>query len=132
MSKSRRGVNGSLTVEASCVMAIVLLSMSVMIHEAGRVHDETAGAMNLHEAVEKVRHEKYLNMDEAESAVQRHMGHLMSFPSYKVGLERKSGRIKGRGAGGRWTRDIEERAFRPETFLRKITLIESLGEDDGD
>lgn len=113
-------------------MAMVLLSMSVMLHEAGRIHDETSGAMNLHEVAEKVRHEKHQDVDEAESAAQRHMGHLMSFPSYVVSLERRSGRIKGRAKGGHWARDIEVRSFRPETFLRKITLIESLGEDDGD
>ena len=50
-------VKGSFTVEAACIMAAVLLSISMMIHQAARIRDETVGAMGLHEAVEKGRHE---------------------------------------------------------------------------
>lgn len=131
MKNVRRRVKGSLTVEAACVMAMVLFSMSVMLHEAGRIHDETAGAMNLHEAVEKVRHEKYFDGNEASHRAQRHMGRLMSFPSYTVEIKRKYGRVHGNGRGGGWNRTIDVKMFRPETFLRKITLIEGLGEDNG-
>lgn len=49
---------GSLTVEASCVMAVVLFSLAALIGKAGQIHDETAAAMVLHEGVEKCRHEK--------------------------------------------------------------------------
>ena len=46
-------VKGSFTVEAACIMAAVLLSISMMIHQAARIRDETVGAMGLHEAVMK-------------------------------------------------------------------------------
>lgn len=52
---------GSLTVEASCVMAVVLFSLAALIGKAGQIHDETAAAMVLHEGVEKCRHEKIYN-----------------------------------------------------------------------
>ena len=49
---------GSITVEAACVMAVVLFSLAALIENAGRIHDETISAMVLHEAVEKCRHER--------------------------------------------------------------------------
>ena len=49
---------GSFTLEAAWIMAMVFVSISVILGQAGRIHDETAGAMVLHEAVEKGRHEK--------------------------------------------------------------------------
>ena len=54
-------VKGSFTVEAACIMAAVLLSISMMIHQAARVRDETVGAMGLHEAVEKAGMKKAQN-----------------------------------------------------------------------
>lgn len=63
--KSRKSIEtewkGSLTVEASCVMAVVLFSLAALIGKAGQIHDETAAAMVLHEGVEKCRHEKIYN-----------------------------------------------------------------------
>ena len=49
-------LKASLTVEAAWIMAMVLLSVSVMLQQAARIHDETKAAMGLHEAVEKGRH----------------------------------------------------------------------------
>lgn len=143
-------MKGSLTVEAACVMAAVLLCLSVMIRQAGRVHDETLGAMCLHEAVEKGRHEKGMEPDQIASAVQAYMGRPMAFTGFEISLKsRKShisgsiyvsadryvsadSHVSGSSYGGRWNREIEAEYFRPETFLRKITLIESLGEENGD
>ncbi len=50
---------GSLTVEASCVMAVVLFSLAALIGKAGQIHDETAAAMVLHEGVENAAMKKY-------------------------------------------------------------------------
>ena len=38
---------GSLTVEASCVMAVVLFSLAALIGKAGQIHDETAAGIFL-------------------------------------------------------------------------------------
>lgn len=125
-------LRGSLTVEAACVMAMVLLAISVMIRQAGRVHDETVAAMTLHEAVEKGRHGTAQALEPTASKTAGHIGRLMSFPSYDITLEEKNRHIWGRCSGGTWSREIEAEMFRPEIFLRKITLIEGLGEKDGD
>ena len=57
---------GSLTVEASCVMAVVLFSLAALIGKAGQIHDETAAAIVLDEGVEKCRHEKSIRSDFAK------------------------------------------------------------------
>lgn len=132
MRGDKQGMRGSLTVEAACVMAAVLLAASVMIHEAGRIHDETKGSMNLHEAVEKGRHERYMDIAEIQAGAEEAMGLRMILPSYHIFLSRRNGRIQGKGQGGGWSREIEGREFRPERFLRQITLIEDLGDGYGD
>lgn len=128
MKAWKAGLRGSLTVEAAWVMAVALLAVAVMIHEAGRIHDETKGAMTLHEAVEKGRHERYINIEEIGSGAEENMGLRMSFSSYGISLKRWMGRVTGKGQGGVWSRQIEIREFRPERFMRQITLIESLGD----
>ncbi|MCC8026053.1 MAG: hypothetical protein LIP16_12260 [Clostridium sp.] len=132
MKNKKKGLQGSVTIEGACVMAIVLLAISVMLHEAGRIHDETKGAMILHEAAEKIRHERYMDIEAVRAGGEENMGLRMSFPSYRLSLKRRLGRIQGEGKGGNWTKKIECREFRPERFLRQITLIESLGDEDGD
>lgn len=132
MKRNDRGLSGSLTVEAAWIMAVVLLSLAVMLHEAGRIHDETKGAMNLHEAVEKGRHERKQEIGAVALKAEERMGLRLSFPSYQVSLKRGKGKIQGEGKGGSWRHEIESREFRPERFLRQITLIEGLGDKDED
>lgn len=125
-------VKGSFTVEAACIMAAVLLSISVMIHQAAHVRDEAVGAMGLHEAVEKGRHEKGAELHVISLTVQDYMGHPMTFSSYQIQLKSSWNRISGKAQGTGWNHEIEGKRFRPEAFLRKVTLIEGLGESDGD
>ena len=99
----KRYFKGSLTIEAAGVMAVLLFGLGTVIMEAGRIHDEVTGAMVIHEAVEKSRHEKELDLKEAASFFQ-----------------------------GNWEKEIQGQRFRPEAFLRKITLIEKLGDKNED
>ncbi|MCD8169373.1 MAG: hypothetical protein LUE94_08700 [Clostridiales bacterium] len=86
MKGGRSYVKGSFTVEAACIMAAVLLSISVMIHQAAHVRDEAVGAMGLHEAVEKGRHEKGAELHVISSTVQDYMGLPMRFSCYQMQL----------------------------------------------
>ena len=61
-------------------MAMVFVSISVILGQAGRIHDETAGAMVLHEAVEKGRHEKTEEPKTVGKVCQEYLGLLLSFP----------------------------------------------------
>lgn len=65
------------------------------------------------------------------SGAQEHLGRLMFFPDCDLAIKEKGKRIYGEGRGGKWKREIEAGRFRPETFLRKITLIEGLVKEDG-
>ena len=51
---------------------------------------------------------------------------------YQIQLKSRWNRISGKAQGTGWSHEIEGKRFRPEAFLRKITLIEGLGEEDGD
>ena len=124
-------LKGSLTVEAAWIMAMVLLSIAVMLQQACRIHDETKAAMGLHEALEKGRHGSAKELEASASGVQEHLGRLMFFPDCDLAIKEKGKRIYGEGRGGKWKREIEAERYRPETFLRKITLIEGLVKEDG-
>ena len=114
---------GSFTVEAACVMSVVLLSLAVFIGKAGQVHDETAAAMVLHEAVEKCRHEKNLRSQEAELFFRENKGLMLQFVDLHLSIQEKGEKRIGKVSGGKWKKQIEVKEFRPEQFLRKITLI---------
>ena len=92
------------------------------------MHDETSGAMILNEAVEKVRHERTLPAEETAGFFEGCMKLRMNFTSYELGLKEDGKRVTGRAAGGSWQREIQMKKFRPETFLRQVTLLEDLDE----
>ena len=118
-----REYKGSLTVEAAYVMALVLLSLAVFIGKAGQVHDETVSAMVLHEAVEKCRHEKNLSIREAEAFFRENKGLLLQFTGLGLSIQEKGEKRTGKASGEKWEKQIEMKGFRPEQFMRKITLI---------
>lgn len=131
MKCGHKALKGSFTVEAACVMAMVLLALSVLIQQSWRIHDESVAAMGLHEAVEKGRHGTARELDSTAEGVQGHMGRLMAFSSCSLTLDGNGTYVYGKCHGGKWSREIEAAVFRPEIFMRKITLIEGLGGEDG-
>ena len=88
--------------------------------------------MLLNEAVEKARHERTLSEKEAARFFQECMGLRMYFPSYEIALDKKGGKLTGRARGGSWQREIQMTKFRPESFLRQITLLEDRDERNED
>ena len=122
MKKSRR-LLGSFTIEALCIMAFIFMSIAVVIHEAGRIHDQSAGAMALHEVVEKSRHEKRIDREELESSEKYQPALLLCFPSYDMDIHVSGKSHLGTGQGGDWQKQIQMKEFRPEAFLRKISVI---------
>lgn len=121
---------GSLTIEAAGVMAITLLAVAAMLQSSCRLHDRTVGAMVLHEVVETARHEKGLDPKEAARLGEDRLKLLYAVGSLE--LENRGKAIHGKARAGQWKKEIKSRCFRPETFLRRITLLEQLGEHNGD
>ena len=114
---------GSLTVEASCVMAVVLFSLAALIGKAGQIHDETAAAMVLHEGVEKCRHEKNIQSEDAEAFFKRNAGLMLRYTDLTVSIQEKGAKKMGKVKGGDWEKQIEMKEFRPEEFMRMVTGI---------
>ena len=114
---------GSLTVEASCVMAVVLFSLAALIGKAGQIHDETAAAMVLHEGVEKCRHEKNIRSEDAEAFFKRNAGLMLLYTDLTVSIQEKGAKKMGKVKGGDWEKQIEMKEFRPEEFMRMVTGI---------
>ena len=110
----KRYFKGSLTIEAAGVMAVLLFGLGTVIMEAGRIHDEVTGAMVIHEAVEKSRHEKELDLKEAASFFQANRGARLRLSGYRVYLmrtEKLSGAGQPPGTG--------KRKFRDSGFVRR-------------
>ena len=114
---------GSLTVEASCVMAVVLFSLAALIGKAGQIHDETAAAMVLHEGIEKCRHEKNIRSEDAEAFFKRNAGLMLRYTDLTVSIQEKGAKKMGKVKGGDWEKQIEMKEFRPEEFMRMVTGI---------
>ena len=114
---------GSLTVEASCVMAVVLFSLAALIGKAGQIHDETAAAMVLHEGVEKCRHEKNIQSEDAEAFFKRNAGLMLRYTDLTVSIQERGAKKTGKVKGGDWEKQIEMKEFRPEEFMRMVTGI---------
>lgn len=123
-------VKGSFTLEAAGVMAVILFGIGTVITEAGRIHDQVSAGMTVHEAAEKVRHEKEMDLREAEEFFQRNKGLRLHMKDDRISLRKEGKWIHAAGRAEGWGKEIRIRRFRPETFLRKITLIEKLGEED--
>lgn len=130
MTGRHRTVAGSLTVEAAGVMAITLLAVAAMLQASCRLHDRTVGAMVLHEVVETARHEKGLNPEEAARLGEGRLKLLYAAGSLE--LKNRGNAIHGKVRADEWVKEIKGQCFRPETFMRRITLLERLGEQNGD
>ena len=106
--------SGSYTVEAAWVSAVVILAVVTTIQAAYGLRGRVVQAMVLHEAVETARHEKGLTAQEVQTR-----------------FERTGVRLELQAAADRWEVRIQSTKFRPEEFLRRITLLEQLEEGNG-
>ena len=115
-----RRYSGSYTVEAAWVSAVVILAVVTTIQAAYGLRGRVVQAMVLHEAVETARHEKGLT---AQTRFER--------TGVRLELQERGGTIDGQAAADRWEVRIQSTKFRPEEFLRRITLLEQLEEGNG-
>ena len=74
-------------------------------------------------AVETARHEKGLTAEEVQARFER--------TGVRLKLQERGGIIDGQAASDRWEVRIQSTKFRPEEFLRRITLLEQLEEGNG-
>lgn len=110
-SRQRHAVSGSMTVEASYVMALTVLSLAVMIRASCFQCRKTVDVMNLHCTVERLRYR------EEEKQAELPYGRA----------EKESGRIKGYTDTGRWKKEIDSKVSDPEEILRKMAVFQKIG-----
>ena len=73
--------------------------------------------MMLEEAMEWIRYDEESSlMEEAERGMER-LG-------FQIQVESEGENLRGTVAGDGWQREISMKKFRPEEFLRKISVIE--------
>lgn len=101
----------SLTVEASYVMAMVIVALAVLIRAAYSQCARTTDAMKLHWRVEQLRCQE----DDQEKALERGQ------------VTRESGKVEGYIKSAGWEKEISAGAYEPEEALRLITIF---GPDD--
>lgn len=112
-------LKASYTIEAAYVMAVVLLSLAAMILAAYQIHDETAGAMAVQQAVEKLTH---LEEEDRERDIPVRNVYLKD--AYDIWIEADAINITGKGTGRSWKLEITTKKYDPERFLRLVSMAE--------
>lgn len=115
MRESKVFFPASYTVEAACVMAVVLLSLAFLIGRAGSLYRRETGIMRLHHMVELSRgQEEETRFDFASAGAE--------------GYSRREGRkAEGAVTGHNWRKEISADVHEPETFLRMMTIFQKDG-----
>lgn len=90
-------LKGSFTVEAAGVMAVILFGIGTIITEAGRIHDQVSCAMTVHEAAEKARHEKTVDLEEIEAFFQKNKGLRLHMKDDRLSLREEGKWIRAAG-----------------------------------
>ena len=123
-------LRASFTIEAACVMAIVFTAIATVILGAYRLHDKTAGAMALQEAVERERRREDGWGAEWEDDIKV----VFLKERYLMKTETKGTTATGTAQGNGWSLEIEKKQYEPEGFLRLTSLAEDgiLGREGSD
>lgn len=110
----------SYTVEASYIMAIVILSLALLIHTAYYRCKKETGIMRLHHVVEMARGQGDELETEFDSAGMTGYG------------ERKKEEAAGRIGEDGWEKEISIKVHRPEAFMRMLTVFSGDGKGEND
>lgn len=109
-------LSASMTVEASYIMAIVILALAVLIRTAYLQCGKTVQVMHLHCAVEQLR--------SREGEDNKMLIHGQ--------VERNLKQVEGYTDGKTWRKEIVVDTYEPEEILRKIAVFEKHNGTEGD
>lgn len=116
---------GSLTVEASLVMAVLLFLIAALLRGAFEIHSQTVGNLILQEALETAdrREDGGPALKELESRAQGRLRLYFWCQNGSIGLKEEKRRLTGT-AGGSLSSSISVKKFNPEKFLRTVRAFE--------
>lgn len=123
-----RNYSASITVEASIVLSVVLLSLAAFIQYAYTVHDTVTGSMILEETLERARN----NVDEKKTLYSfAQEGSQMGNPrlylgAYEIHLDLGTLTAEGDASAGDWSIHMERADIHPETFLRQQDALRKI------
>lgn len=106
-------LSASYTVEATYIMAITLLSLSVLIRSGYTKYKKETSIMRLHHVVEQIR-----GQEEKE-------GRSLKIGEYKIEAAPSKDQIAGNLTGPRWKKNIQVKVHEPENMMRMMTVFQS-------
>lgn len=112
------GLSASYTVEASYVMAVVILSLALLIRTAYGRYLEAVGIMRLHHIVEFMRGQE--KSEQRDFSVTDGTGNVV----------RKKDKVLGNVSGGTWKKEISAGVHRPEDWMRMLTIFDKMAEGE--
>lgn len=121
--KRRRKLKGSYTVEAAFIMGILLLAVTQGILWTYRQKDAAVCAMMLEEAVELIRYDR-------ESPLAEKLEKGLEADGCRIRVTEQGGRLEGTAEKNGQIRKLSMERFEPETFLRMVSVIEEMTENE--
>lgn len=109
----KRKLSASYTVEATYIMAITLLALSVLIRSGYTKYKEETGVMRLHHVVEQIR-----GQEEKEER-------SLNIGEYKVEVVPSKDQIAGNLTGLGRQKNIQVKLHEPENMMRMMTIFQS-------
>lgn len=126
-----RQLEGSLTVEASVVMVVVLWSILILLMNGFKIHQEVVGKMVLQEAIERAVHgEKDLKPDFIEEQAIHDLKTYFGCQTQTLYLKEKGNSVEGTLQPDEEIR-IQVKKFKPEKFIRRICVFKNLNMKGG-
>lgn len=129
--RNRRAA-GSLTVEASFVMGILLFSMAVLLRFSFSLHDQVVGNAVLNEGMELLGHSEEDSGEDLSRRGTRRMEQGLSGRGFRIELSREGTGVRGTAGGERRSTEMRDKGFHPEEFLRRVTLLEAAADRLGE
>ena len=131
--KRRWALSGSFTVEASLVMSVVLFVIAFVLQFGLELHDAATGSSVLNEAMELQSRLPKEHGAESESEILAYASErlegMLSQKRMKLELtEEKNGGSSGSVRGAYYYAELKDRGFRPEIWMRRLTLLDPLAE----
>lgn len=109
----KRRFSASYTVEATYVLAITLLALSVLICSGYTKYKEETGIMRLHHMVEQVR-----GQEQKEDR-------SLSIGGWRAEVTSDADQTEGSLAGQGWRKHIEVKNHEPENMMRLTTIFQA-------